>query len=65
MQYKNLLPGTTVRGSSLFRPTVMSIAMADAGVTPEIHLVCDLSATAIVRHRNDNLNQRNSDTLAF
>ena len=57
--------GARFKASSFFRPTVMSVAMAEAGLIPDVHLVRDLSATARLRHRHDNRNQRPSAHVAF
>ena len=65
MKYKNLIPGAVHKGRSFFRPTTMSVAMAAAGLIPDVHLVRDNVATARVRHRNDNRNQRSSAVIAL
>lgn len=62
---KDMLNGARFKASSFFRPTTMSIAMAEAGLIPDVHLVRDLSATARLRHRYDNRNQRPSAHVAF
>lgn len=63
-----VVPGATfkrLKASSFFRPTVMSQAMADAGVIPAPHMVRDMSHTALLRHKRDNLNIRPSVRVAF
>lgn len=57
--------GAKVKASSFDRPTTMSVAMAEAGIIPDVHLVRDLAATARVRHRNDTRNVRRSAFVAF
>ena len=50
---------------TLFVPTTMSVAMAAAGVIPGTHLTKMMANTAVVRHRNDNRNQRPSVTISL
>jgi len=65
MSNQQQVDGAKFKGSSFFRPTTMSVALAEAGAIPDVHLVRDLCATARVRHRNDNLNIRRSAFVAF
>jgi len=62
---KKILPGAKFSSSSFFRPTAMSVAMSEAGLIPAGHLVKDFSKTGLLRHRNDNFNQRPSVQVAF
>lgn len=58
---RGVVPGTTFHShANLFRPTALSVAMAAAGMIPDVHLIGDKAATATIRNRNDNRNQRNS-----
>lgn len=63
--HTNAIAGAPVKASSFDRPTTLSVAMAKAGIIPDVHLVRDLAATARVRHRNDTHNQRRSAYVAF
>jgi hypothetical protein len=63
-----VVPGATfkaLKASSFFRPTVMSQAMADAGLIPAPHVIRDMTNTATLRHKRDNLNIRPSVRVAF
>lgn len=66
MKYHNLrkVDGTTFKRSS-FVPTAMSVAMAAAGIIPDVHLVRQNAITASLRNRNDNYNQRPSVHVTF
>lgn len=57
--------GAKFKARSFFRPTGMSVAMADAGIIPDVHLVRDLACTATLRHKHDNRNIRPSARVAF
>lgn len=57
--------GTKFTPRSFRRATVMSIAMANAGIIPAPHIIMDKVCTATVRNRNDNRNLRKSVTVAF
>ena len=57
--------GAKFTAKSFFRPTTMSIAMAEAGLIPAGHLVRELASTAVVRHQHDNRNIRPSLRIAF
>lgn len=50
---------------NFFRPTTMSVAMAEAGIIPAPHIIQDQKNTAVVRNRNDNFNQRPSIRLVL
>lgn len=52
-------------GRSFHRATVMSVAMANAGIIPAPHIVVDKVCTATIRNRNDNFNQRPSIRLSL
>jgi hypothetical protein len=60
MNKTSFIGGARVKGGAFFRPTTMSLAMKKAGLIPDVHLVKDNKALAILRNRNDNLNQRPS-----
>lgn len=63
-----MVPGATfkaLKASSFFRPTGMSLAMADAGVIPAPHMIRDMVNTALLRHKRDNLNIRRPVRVAF
>lgn len=66
---KKLVNGATFGGkrrpSSFFCPTAMSMAMAKAGIIPDVHLVQENSVTVTVRSRNDTRNLRKSVSLAL
>lgn len=57
--------GAKFKAASFFRPTGMSLAMADAGVIPAPHMIRDMTNTALLRHKRDNLNIRPSVRVAF
>lgn len=61
----NKLNGAKFTPRSFRRATIMSIAMAEAGIIPAPHIIMDKVCTATVRNRNDNRNQRKSVTVAF
>jgi hypothetical protein len=50
---------------SFFRPTAMSVALADAGIIPAPHLIQDQKIRLTVRNRNDNFNIRPSISLSL
>lgn len=56
--------GASFKARSFFRPTGMSVAMTDAGLIPNGHMVRELSCTAVLRHKNDNRNIRRSARVA-
>ena len=63
-----VVPGAAfkaLKASSFFRPTVMSEAMAEVGLIPAPHVIRDVTNTAVLRHRRDNLNIRPSIQVAF
>ena len=60
-----VVPGATFKASSFFRPTGLSAAMSDAGLIPAPHMIRDMTNTAILRHKRDNLNIRPSVRVAF
>lgn len=62
---KKIIAGAKVKASSFFRPTVMSVAMAKAGIIPAPHLVLDLNETGRLRDFHDRKNQRLSAFVAF
>lgn len=45
---------------TFFRPTTMSVALADAGVIPDVHLVSQLCAFGYFKQKNDTENVRRS-----
>jgi hypothetical protein len=53
------------RGTSFFRPTAMSVALADAGIIPGTHIVKDKAIECVVRQRNDTNNERASRKVLF
>ncbi len=57
--------GAKFKARSFFRPTGMSVAMADAGIIPDVHLVRELTYAATLRHKHDNRNIRPSARVAF
>ena len=60
-----MLNGAKFTAKSFFRPTVMSQAMADAGLIPAPHIIKDRANTAILRNKHDNLNIRPSAHVTF
>ena len=60
-----VIEGAKFKAASFFRPTGMSLAMADAGVIPAPHMIRDMTNTALLRHKRDNLNIRPSVRVAF
>lgn len=65
MKKNSTINGATFKASSFFRPTVMSLAMADAGLIPAPHLVREMSKTALLRNKHDNSGTRPSVQVAF
>jgi len=57
--------GAKFKARSFFRPTGMIVAMAAAGIIPDIHLVRNLACTATLRHKHDTRNGRPSARVAF
>lgn len=57
--------GARFRARSFFRPTLMSVALAEAGVIPGTHMVKQLANTAILKHKADRLGVRPSVHVAF
>ena len=57
--------GAKFKPATFARPTLMSVAMADAGLIPAPHIIMEQSKTGLVRHRNDNRNIRPSIRVAF
>ena len=65
-KHKNM-PGARFarRGKTFFRPTAMSVAMADAGIIPAPHIVQDTANECLLRQRNDTYNIRLSRRIQF
>ena len=57
--------GVKFRPATFSRPTLMSVAMADAGIIPDAHIIMEQAKTGLLRHRNDNRNIRPSVRVAF
>lgn len=51
--------------SFFFRPTVMSLPMADAGIIPAPHIIREHANSAVLRHKHDNRNIRPSIHVNF
>ena len=57
--------GVKFRPQTFSRSTLMSVAMADAGLIPAPHIIMEQTKTGLVRHRNDNRNIRPSIRVAW
>lgn len=53
------------KATRFFRPTEMSIAMAEAGIIPAPHIIQDRASYALLRHQHDNRNLRPSVPVYF
>lgn len=54
-----------VRFSTFFRPTGVSVALRDAGIIPDVHLVQDARNTGVLRHKRDKDNAERSVRVSF
>ncbi len=61
----NMIKGAQFKARSFFRPTVMSAAMAEGGVIPGTHVIREMANSALLRHKNDNRDERPSVRVAF
>ena len=61
------IPGAkfTKKTQFVHTPTQMSLAMAAAGIIPGTHLKTERANIALLRHKNDNRNQRRSVRVGF
>jgi hypothetical protein len=57
---KGTVPGAKFKAVKFFRPTQMSIAMAEAGIIPAPHIIQDRANAALLRQQHDNRNLRPS-----
>lgn len=65
MKKKNTSEKNAPKAAIFYRPTAMSIVMADAGIIPGTHMIRDFRNTALLRHHADKADIRPSVQTAF